>query len=49
MNGGTMNNAMIEKQLSHRTIREFKPEPIDEETIAELMEVARRTATSNGM
>ena len=44
-----MINEMIEKQLSHRTIREFKSEPLDEKVIETLMEVARRTATSNGM
>jgi FMN reductase (NADPH) len=44
-----MSNEMIQKQLSHRTIREFKPEPLDEKVVELLMEVARRTATSNGM
>jgi nitroreductase len=44
-----MSNEMIKKQLSHRTIREFKSEPLDEKIIETLMEVARRTATSNGM
>jgi nitroreductase len=44
-----MSNEMIKKQLSHRTIREFKPEPLDEKVVETLMEVARRTATSNGM
>ncbi len=44
-----MANSMIEKQLSHRTIREFLPDEIDEGTIKALLEVARRTATSNGM
>jgi nitroreductase len=44
-----MKNVMIDIQLSHRTIREFEPEQIHEETITTLMEVARRTATSNGM
>lgn len=40
-----MNDTII-KQLDHRTIREFKNEPIPQETIALLMEVASRTATS---
>jgi nitroreductase len=44
-----MKNTMIEKQLSHRTIREFLPDQIDKQTFNRLMEVARRTATSNGM
>jgi len=44
-----MSNTMIEKQLSHRTIREFLPDQIDKQTLNRLMEVARRTATSNGM
>lgn len=41
-------NNMIEKQLQHRTIREFKDESIPKEVFNTLMEVARRTATSNG-
>jgi nitroreductase len=44
-----MKNTMIEKQLSHRTIREFLPDQIEKQTLNRLMEVARRTATSNGM
>ncbi len=44
-----MSKEMIKVQLSHRTIREFTSTPVDEETIKTLMEVARRTATSNGM
>lgn len=35
--------------MAHRTIREFKDEKVSDETFAQLMEVARRTATSNGM
>lgn len=42
-------NFMIQKQLAHRTIREFKDERIPEDLFAQLMEVARRTPTSNGM
>ncbi|WP_077368985.1 NADPH-dependent oxidoreductase [Anaerosalibacter sp. Marseille-P3206] len=42
-------NEMIQQQLSHRTIREFTDESIPEEVFEKLMEVARRTATSNGM
>lgn len=45
----SQSNEMIKKQLEHRTIREFKDEPIPEEIFLELMEVARRTATSTGM
>jgi len=41
--------SMIRKQLKHRTIREFKNQPVPEEVMEELLEVARRTATSNGM
>jgi nitroreductase len=42
-------NEMIKKQLNHRTIREFKNEKLPEEVFQQLMEVARRTASSNGM
>lgn len=42
-------NEMIQKQLSHRTIREFKDEKVPTEIFEQLMEVARRTATSTGM
>lgn len=41
-------NEMIQRQLQHRTIREFKDMSIPKETFDTLMEVARRTATSNG-
>lgn len=44
-----MSKEMIKVQLSHRTIREFTSTPVDEEIVKTLMEVARRTATSNGM
>jgi len=42
-------NGMIQKQLSHRTIREFTDENIPKEIFEQLMEVAKRTATANGM
>ena len=42
-------NETVKKQLNHRTIREFKDERISEETFKTLMEVVRRTPTSNGM
>lgn len=42
-------NQWIEKQLSHRTIREFIEESIPVEVFQLLMEVARRTASSNGL
>ncbi len=45
----TISNPMIEKQLQHRTIREFKNKEVPEKIFQTLMEVARRTATSNGM
>lgn len=44
-----MDNLMIQRQLNHRTIREFKNEGIPEEVFYKLIEVARRTPTSNGM
>lgn len=45
----TKKNSMIEKQLEHRTIREFTDQEVSKETFTTLMNVARRTATSNGM
>ncbi|MBS7526309.1 NADPH-dependent oxidoreductase [Fusibacter paucivorans] len=42
-----MNN--LQSQLEHRTIRQFKQEPIPETLFDQLMAVARQTATSNGM
>lgn len=42
-------NEMVKRQLEHRTIREFKDTAIPGEVFDTLMEVARRTATSNGM
>ena len=40
---------MIQGQLNHRTIREFKDENIPREVFEQLIEVARRTATASGM
>lgn len=40
---------MIQKQLDHRTIREFKEEDIPADVFGNLIEVSRRTATSTGM
>jgi hypothetical protein len=45
----SMGNLMLERQLNHRTIREFKDGRIPEELFNKLIEVARRTPTSNGM
>ena len=42
-------NFMVQKQLEHRTIREFKNESIPKDLFEQLIEVAKRTATSNGM
>lgn len=42
-------NSMVQNQLNHRTIREFKNERIPKEVFEQLMEVARRTPTANGM
>lgn len=44
---GAMNET-IRTQLAHRTIREFTGEPIPEETMETLFEVAMRTSTSRG-
>ncbi|MGO1592372.1 MAG: NADPH-dependent oxidoreductase [Ancrocorticia sp.] len=42
-------NSTIEIQLNHRTIREFTGEPVSEEDFAQLMAVARATASSRGL
>lgn len=42
-------NLTIETQLAHRSIREFTGEPIPEETMEALFEVAMRTSTSRGL
>lgn len=42
-------NEMIKKQMEHRTIREFKEQSIPSDIFDQLLEVGRRTATSNGM
>lgn len=42
-------NETIKSQLDHRTIREFKEQDIPKEVLDQLLEVARRTATSTGM
>ena len=42
-------NETIQRQLEHRTIREFKDQKIPHEVFEQLMEVARRTASSTGM
>ncbi|TAH72820.1 MAG: NADPH-dependent oxidoreductase [Anaerolineaceae bacterium] len=42
-------NDTIKMQLSHRTIREFKEDLISEEINKQLIQVASRTASSNGM
>ena len=44
-----IHNDMIRAQLAHRTIREFKEDTIPQEITLQLVEVAGRTATSNGM
>ncbi|VEI13993.1 NADPH-dependent oxidoreductase [Trueperella bialowiezensis] len=41
-------NETIRTQLAHRTIREFTAEPIPEETMQTLFDVAMRTSTSRG-
>lgn len=42
-------NDTIKSQLEHRTIREFEDRPVPEEILNQLIQVACRTATSNGM
>ena len=41
-----LNQEALAAQLEHRTIREFKPDPIPGEIFDQIIEVARRTATS---
>lgn len=42
-------NKTIEKQLNHKSIRKFKNEALDQETVSLLVDVARHTSTSNFM
>lgn len=42
-------NETIDVQLKHRTIREFKSDPIPEDTFQTLMDVAMHTPTSRGI
>lgn len=42
-------NKTIEIQLNHRTIRAWKEEPLKEDEVQELFDVAMRASTSNGM
>lgn len=42
-------NETMKRQLEHRTIREFKAQAIAPEVLNQLLEIANRTATSNGM
>ena len=42
-------NDTIHTQLQHRSIREFKQEPFNQDQLQLLMEVARHTATSSGL
>ena len=41
-----MTNETIASQLAHRTIRAYKDQPLTEEEVTTLMDVARHTATS---
>lgn len=42
-------NETIQHQLKHRTIRFFKDQPVDADTLSELFAVMNRTATSSGL
>lgn len=44
-----MKNDTLRTQLNHRTIRKFKDKEVPEDIYETLIEVAQRTATSNGM
>ncbi len=39
----------IETLLDHKTIREFKPEPVPAELLQTLIDVSKRTASSQGL
>lgn len=41
-----IHNFTIDHQLNHRTIRKFKDQPLTEEQLTTLFEVARQTASS---
>lgn len=49
LNTVAFQNEMLEKQSEHRSIREFLPSAIKETDLQQLMEVARRTASSMGL
>jgi nitroreductase len=42
-------NETIDKQLSHRSVREFSEKPVSEEVVKTLLAVANRTATGSGL
>lgn len=44
-----VNEALLEAQLGHRTIRRFKPAALPPELLEKLLAVAGRTASSSGM
>jgi nitroreductase len=48
-NKTTWMNSTTEHQLGHKTIREFEQKPVPKEIVTLLFDVARRTASSNGM
>lgn len=41
-----IHNFTIDQQLDHRTIRKFKDQPLTEEQLTTLFEVARQTSSS---
>lgn len=41
-----LHNFTIDHQLNHRTIRKFKDQPLTEEQLTTLFEVARQTSSS---
>ncbi len=45
---GIMTNSTIQTQLAHRTIRRFTADPVSPEDLANLVAVARQTASSSG-
>ncbi|SDN83978.1 Nitroreductase [Actinomyces ruminicola] len=43
----SVTNATIATQMAHRTIRAYTSEPVDEDTVSALLDVARHAATSS--
>jgi len=49
MNGVQMSNATIETLLAHRSIREYKPDPVPQELLDEILAAGIRASSSGNM